>query len=227
MQDILTTTPGISTRFAGDLGGGTSGGGAYANYGITGQTTMLMDGVNTRQDATIDQGTGNGPDVGTLEEMQVVTVGGSAEQALPGVFLNMIVKSGGNTFHGRYEAQGISDKFQDDNITPELRAQGITVGDAFKWSGEVSGDLGGPIIKRPPLVLRRRPLSQDRADGARLRRRSPGPTASGRPPTTSRRCERATTTTGRSRDVSAGGQVQADRVRRPARRALRSRIPAR
>ena len=147
VQDILTTTPGISTRFAGDLGGGTSGGGAYTNYGIVGQTTMLMDGVNTRQDATIDQGTGNGPDIGTLEEMQVVTVGGSAEQALPGVFLNMIVKSGGNTFRGRYEAQGISDRFQDDNITPELRAQGITVGDAFKWSGEVSGDLGGPIIR--------------------------------------------------------------------------------
>jgi Carboxypeptidase regulatory-like domain len=147
IQDILTTTPGVSTRFAGDLGGGTSGGGAYTNYGIVGQTTVLMDGVNTRQDATIDQGTGNGPDVGTLEEMQVVTIGGSAEQALPGVFLNMIVKSGGNAFHGRYEAQGISDKFQDDNITPELRAQGISVGDAFKWSAEGSGDLGGRIIK--------------------------------------------------------------------------------
>src|SRR5262245_5157329 len=147
IQDILTTTPGVSTRFASDLGGGTSGGGAYTNYGITGQTTVLMDGVNTRQDATIDQGTGNGPDVGSLEEMQIVTIAGSAEQALPGVYMNMIVKSGGNAFHGRYEAQGVSDKFQDDNITPELRAQGINVGDAFKWSAEMSGDLGGRIIR--------------------------------------------------------------------------------
>src|SRR5947199_68486 len=82
-----------------------SGGGAYTNYGIAGQSTMLMDGVNTRQDAAIDQGTGNGPDIGTVEEMQIVTVGGGAEQALPGVFLNMIVKTGGNQFHGRYEVQ--------------------------------------------------------------------------------------------------------------------------
>ncbi len=146
VQDILATTPGMSTRFSADLGGGTSGGGAYTNYGITGQSTMLIDGVNTRQDATIDQGTGNGPDVGSLEEMQIVTVGGSAEQALPGVFLNMIVKSGGNQFHGRYEVQNVSDNFQSDNITPELKAQGVTVGDGFKIGNELSADLGGRVI---------------------------------------------------------------------------------
>jgi len=137
----------MSTRFSADLGGGTSGGGAYTNYGITGQSTMLIDGVNTRQDATIDQGTGNGPDIGSLEEMQIVTVGGTAEQALPGVFLNMIVKSGGNQFHGRYEIQNVSDNFQSDNITDELRAQGVTVGDAFKVGNELSGDLGGRIVR--------------------------------------------------------------------------------
>lgn len=147
VQDILATTPGMQTRFAADLGGGTSGGGAYTNYGIVGQSTMLMDGVNTRQDSTIDQGTGNGPDIGTVEEMQIVTVGGGAEQALPGVFLNMIVKSGGNQFHGRYEVQGLSDRFQSDNITDALRAQGITVGDGFKSGGEASADIGGRVIR--------------------------------------------------------------------------------
>jgi len=147
VQDILATTPGMSTRFSADLGGGTSGGGAYTNYGITGQSTMLIDGVNTRQDAAIDQGTGNGPDVGTVEEMQIVTVGGGAEQALPGVFLNMIVKSGGNQFHGRYEGQNVSDRFQSDNITPELQAQGVTVGDGFKMGNEGSADLGGPVLR--------------------------------------------------------------------------------
>lgn len=147
IQDILATTPGMSTRFAADLGGGTSGGGAYTNYGITGQSTMLIDGVNTRQDAAIDQGTGNGPDIGTVEEMQIVTVGGGAEQALPGVFLNMIVKSGGNQFHGRYELQSVTDKAQSDNITDALRAQGVTVGDGFKSGNEGSADLGGRIIK--------------------------------------------------------------------------------
>jgi hypothetical protein len=147
IQDILATTPGMSTRFAADLGGGTSGGGAYTNYGISGQSTVLMDGVNTRQDATIDQGTGNGPDIGTVEEMQIVTVGGGAEQALPGVFLNMIVKSGGNQFHGRYEVQSVSDTFQSNNITDGLKAQGVTAGDGFKSGNEFSSDLGGRVIR--------------------------------------------------------------------------------
>jgi hypothetical protein len=147
IQDILATTPGMSTRFSADLGGGTSGGGAYTNYGITGQSTMLMDGVNTRQDSTIDQGTGNGPDVGTIEEMQIVTVGGGAEQALPGVFLNMIVKSGGNQFHGRYEVQSVSDRFQSSNVTDDLRKQGVTVGDAFKGGNEGSADIGGRFLR--------------------------------------------------------------------------------
>jgi hypothetical protein len=121
---------------------------------------MLIDGVNTRQDATIDQGTGNGPDVGSLEEMQIVTVGGTAEQALPGVFLNMIVKSGGNQFHGRYEVQNVSDNFQSDNITTELKAQGVTVGDAFKVRQRVVRRPGRPGHQGQAVVLRGCALAQ-------------------------------------------------------------------
>ena len=147
MQDLLTTTPSVQPRAPSDLGGGTSGGGAYSVYGIVGQTTVLIEGVNTRQDSVIDQGTGNGPDFASLEEMQVVTVAGGAEQALPGVYMNMIVKSGGNSFHGRGEFLGLTDKFQSDNTPDSLRAQGITIGEGFKSSAETSGDLGGRILR--------------------------------------------------------------------------------
>src|SRR5262249_4492931 len=131
LQDVLTTTPGMTTRFASDLGGGTSGSGSMMNYGIVGQQTMLLDGVNTQQGTTYDEGGGNGPDMGTVEDFQIVTVGGGAEQALPGAYVNMIVKSGGNQFHGRLEGTGISDKFQANNISKTPPEQGLTVGDSF------------------------------------------------------------------------------------------------
>src|SRR5579862_3403391 len=71
--EFLSTTPGVVRANRPDFGGGTSGGGQYAAYGIQGQMTMLMDGVNTTQ-SVINQGTGNGPDLASLEEMQVISV---------------------------------------------------------------------------------------------------------------------------------------------------------
>jgi hypothetical protein len=145
--EYLSTTPGVIRANRPDFGGGTSGGGQYAAYGIQGQMTMLYDGVNTTQ-STINQGTGNGPDLSALEEMQVVAVAGTAETANPGILLNLIVKSGGNQLHGRYESTGETREVQGDNITPSLRAlPGFTVGQAINSYETINADLGGPIKK--------------------------------------------------------------------------------
>ncbi len=145
--EYLSTTPGVVRANRPDFGGGTSGGGQYAAYGIQGQMTMLIDGVNTTQ-SVINQGTGNGPDLSSLDEMQVISVSGTAETANPGILLNLIVKSGGNQFHGRYEGTGESSALQSDNITPALRAlPNFTVGQGINSYETVNGDLGGPIKK--------------------------------------------------------------------------------
>jgi outer membrane receptor protein involved in Fe transport len=148
LQDMLASAPGVLPVRTPDTGGGTQQGGQYGSaYGITNQTTVMIDGVNTRQGNGGPSGSGIGPDMTSLEEVQVVTVAGGAEQALPGVFVNMIVKSGGNSFHGRYETQGQNDRFQSDNLSATLRAQGVKFGDALIASHESSADLGGRIIK--------------------------------------------------------------------------------
>jgi len=148
--EYLSTTPGVIRANRPDFGGGTSGGGQYAAYGIQGQMTMLLDGVNTTQ-SVINQGTGNGPDLSSLEEMQVVSISGTAETANPGILLNLIVKSGGNQFHGRYEATGETKAVQADNITKELRAlPNFSVGQGINSYETVNADLGGPI-KRDKL----------------------------------------------------------------------------
>jgi hypothetical protein len=148
--EYLSTTPGVVRANRPDFGGGTSGGGQYAAYGIQGQMTMLLDGVNTTQ-SVINQGTGNGPDFSSLEEMQVVPISGTAETPNPGILLNLIVKSGGNQFHGRYEATGETKAVQSDNLTPELRAlPNFTVGQGINSYETMTADLGGPI-KRDKL----------------------------------------------------------------------------
>ncbi len=144
--EYLSTTPGVTRAQRPEFGGGTLGGGQYSAYGIQGQMTALMDGVNTTQ-SVINQGTGNGPDFNTLEEMQIIALNGTAEQANPGVMLNMIVKSGGNQFHGRAEGTGESSALQSNNLTPALKALGISFGNSINSYATGSGDLGGPIIK--------------------------------------------------------------------------------
>lgn len=144
LQDVAASTPGVMPARA-NLGGGTNTGGNYSSaYGISAQNTILVDGVNTRQGTG---SSGTGPDLTSIEELQVVTIAGGADQALPGVALRMIVKSGGNTFSGRYEAQGQHHRFQSDNLPKELRAQGVNVGDTTLHNAEYTGDLGGRLIR--------------------------------------------------------------------------------
>ena len=145
LQDFLATTAGIVPAGRSDLGGGTPSAGSYSSvYGISGQTTNFIEGISTRQGANF---AGTGPDLGSLEELQIVAIAGSAEQALPGVAVNMIVKSGGNDFHGRYEGFGQHSRFQSDNLNNELRAQGIQLADGLRNSYEIAGDLGGRLIR--------------------------------------------------------------------------------
>jgi len=150
--EYLSTTPGVVRANRPDFGGGTSGGGQYAAYGIQGQMNILLDGVNTTQ-SVINQGTGNGPDFSSLEELQVVPFAGNAETPNPGVMLNMIVKSGGNQFPGRYEATGETKAVQADNLTRELRAlPNFTVGQGINSYETVNADLGAGH-SREALVL--------------------------------------------------------------------------
>lgn len=98
LGEVLATTPGVQITDRPNLGQGTeasSGGGRV--YGVTGQLTPLVEGISTRQDAN---SAGNSPDIATMDELAIVSAGGGASQATPGIALNMVVKSGGNDFHG-------------------------------------------------------------------------------------------------------------------------------
>ena len=144
MQEMVSIAPGVMPTAAPDLGGGNIASFVLSAYGITGQSTALIEGINTRKS---NNNAETNFDYTGLEEMQVVATGGDAQTALPGVFLNAIVKSGGNTYHGRGEATFEDDRFEGNNLTPTLLSQGYTTPQLILQAKDFSGNMGGPIMK--------------------------------------------------------------------------------
>src|SRR4051812_35527944 len=140
-QDIMNLTPGLVTVAppqAGVIGmkGEANG---FKSYGLSGNERTTIEGI--------DMHSNENPDFAAVEEVDVKTFGNTAEVPTPGAAIQLIVKSGGNQFHGRYHEQYMSDALQSDNIDAALKAQGIAAGDAAVYYQDLSGDLGGRIVR--------------------------------------------------------------------------------
>lgn len=82
-----------------------------------------------------------------FEEMNYQTGAISAETAGAGVRINLIPKEGGNTFKGTIFSSMSPQSWTSNNITPELVARGLSAPGAIKWNRDLSGGIGGPIMK--------------------------------------------------------------------------------
>jgi hypothetical protein len=81
------------------------------------------------------------------QEVQMETGGYTAEDWNNGGHVNIIPKSGGNTFHGSFQADFGNKALQSGNITPELQALGVPSPSSIRSLYEVAGGVGGPIKK--------------------------------------------------------------------------------
>src|SRR4051812_14294734 len=144
---MLEKTPGIIMDRA-NVGGNQSGqqSGYISRGASTGNNKWSIDGV----DITDMAATGASPiyyDFDMLEEMQVTTGGADVTQQTGGVGINLVTKSGTDRFKGNARALFTDDKFVDDNITPELKAQGAGAGAPIQNIKDYGFDVGGPIMK--------------------------------------------------------------------------------
>ena len=71
----------------------------------------------------------------------------SAEQEAGGVVVNIIPKTGGNTLSGSAFANFSSTSLQADNVDDDLRARGLGTPNPVDYTSDVSGSLGGKIVK--------------------------------------------------------------------------------
>ena len=86
-------------------------------------------------------------DFDAFEEINVQTAGGDASNANPGITVNLITKSGSNTFAGGARLFVADQKFSALNIDDGLRRQGAGAGNPVQNVQDYGGDAGGPILK--------------------------------------------------------------------------------
>ena len=105
-----------------------------------------LDGV----DITDMSATGASPiyyDFDMMQEMQVTTGGADASQQTGGVGINLVTRSGTNRFKGSGRVYNTNDKFEADNVTDEIRAQGAGSGAPIQNINDFGFEVGGPILK--------------------------------------------------------------------------------
>jgi len=145
LQNVFAMAPGVTQAVA-DVGGSTMAQRQnLSSYGVLSQPKLQVEGMNITMGA--DQNTAIYFNDSTLEEVQIRSSGNDAEVSVPGISMVAIMKSGGNTFHGTYQASTESPKFQADNLNDALRAQGLTATSPLKNFYDLSADLGGRIVR--------------------------------------------------------------------------------
>jgi outer membrane receptor protein involved in Fe transport len=141
MADVIGVTPGLHSTDGYKPGAiGLNGRSRFNTYGIdSGNTnvTVMVDGFKIIANSQ--------PDFANTVETDVKTYGNGAEVKEAGALINMVTKSGGNDFHGRYSENYM--RQTGNNLTSDLSARGLTVGSSLQYYNDVSGDLGGRIVR--------------------------------------------------------------------------------
>ena len=84
-------------------------------------------------------------DIANADEMQVLVSGGLGEAEQGGPSINLVPRSGGNSFSGSAFYSGAGEWSSSDNIDDYLRGIGITRPPTLISLYDVSGSIGGPI----------------------------------------------------------------------------------
>jgi hypothetical protein len=83
----------------------------------------------------------------SFSEINIMTNGAPAEVGTGGVYMNMVTKSGGNKLQGGTSFFYEDDSFQGDNVSDELREQGVSNGNPLNYLFDFNAHIGGPIIQ--------------------------------------------------------------------------------
>jgi len=143
---MLSQVPGVTTSTVNV--GGTQTGSQPSFYGLGAdptQATYLLNGAN------VTDNTDNGAsqlyfDVDGFSEMQIQMNSHGADVQTPGMVMNIVPKTGTNSFHGEASAYFSSEGMETNNLNSQLRAIGGTSSSLHQYL-DWGGNLGGPIIK--------------------------------------------------------------------------------
>jgi hypothetical protein len=143
LLNLYAMTPGLTTLNV-DVGDSLVGKRTSSeNYGPSMNATIRIDGIDIADGANTSVYLSSA----SLDEMQIRTSGNDAEVSTPGTVMMGVIKSGSNDFHGAYNVDTERPQLQSSNLTPALRAQGLSNTNPIKRLDDASGDLGGRILR--------------------------------------------------------------------------------
>ena len=129
-----------------NVGGSASGQqGAFAARGTT-RGQWNLDGV----DITDMAATGSSPtyyDFDAFEEIQVTTAAADVTMQSSGLAINLVTKSGTDVVRGSGRYYVTDDAFQSNNVTDELRREGVNTGNPIQNIKDYGLEAGGPLVK--------------------------------------------------------------------------------
>jgi hypothetical protein len=118
----------------------------YVHGAAAADNTVSVDGMAMNSTYSNGETQPNHNDSMT-QEVTVQTASPGAEVSGGGIFINLIPKEGGNRFSGSNFFGYTGSRFQSANLTPELRARGLTTGDAVEYIYDANASAGGPILQ--------------------------------------------------------------------------------
>ena len=143
---VLVLVPGVVTN-VNDTVTGTATTSFPIHGGRPNEGRLLLDGLNVGSPPAGNSAASYVVDVGNAQEVTFSAGGASGEAETAGLVMNMVPRSGGNALHGSFFASGTAGRLQASNLTPALKAQGVTAPTPLTGVYDFTGTLGGPIRK--------------------------------------------------------------------------------
>ena len=115
--------------------------------GRTNEGRVQVDGLNTGASLNGGGVSGYRQDIENSAEISMTTSGGLGEAEVGGPAMNIIPRTGGNTFTGHFFGTGLNSSMQSDNFTERVIAAGLTRPNRINYNYDTSLSSGGPIVK--------------------------------------------------------------------------------
>jgi len=113
--------------------------------GRANESRLTIDGLNVGNPPGGNQPPTYVADVGNAQEVNFTTSGGLGESETAGLVMNIVPKTGGNSYEGSLFFSGTGENLQSNNFTDELQRQGLTAATPISKVYDLNGAFGGPI----------------------------------------------------------------------------------
>ncbi|HMF95759.1 MAG TPA: TonB-dependent receptor [Vicinamibacterales bacterium] len=143
---IVVLVPGVVTT-TNDTVTGTATTSFPIHGGRANEGRLFVDGLNVGSPPAGNSATSYTVDVGNAQDVTFSEAGALGETETSGLMMNIVPKAGGNTTRGSAFFSGTGQALQSDNLTQALRDQGVTAPTPLTKVYDVTGTLGGPIVR--------------------------------------------------------------------------------